>query len=343
MTRLSSLVDIFNASMWHYCAQKFQMDALSRILALIPVSGTLDVRCHFGEPWRIEEHASEEREIRYHVLLRGTARVEDNTAEPLSLRPGDIILFPSGTPHVLHDGSGNTPMPQTEDNHNRVSVVTNGSSTPTTDLLCGRFRIPASSQQLLLNHLPSRLVVRGIQDEESGRGMTEAVVASSRLARLIELMREEAIEQGLGSDAMLNHLSGALFSLTLRLGGLADAAPKGLLALARSKPLQPALRAMLEQPEVAWSLPRLADLCSMSRATFIRRFDSICGCSAIDLLTEIRMTMAGRQLVATQMSIAVIGEAVGYQSEAAFQRVFKKHVGVTPARWRALAREQYAS
>lgn len=120
----------------------------------------------------------------------------------------------------------------------------------TTDVLCGRFCIAGSSSQLLLRHLPARLVVHSVQADllpVPGQD-AQASVAGSRLARLIELMREEALEQGPGSEAMLNHFSGALFGLALRLGSLVDNAPRGLLALARNRQLQPALAALFERP-----------------------------------------------------------------------------------------------
>lgn len=223
--------------------------------------------------------------------------------------------------------------------HHHLTVVADAAGHPTTDVLCGRFRVAASSPPLLLRHLPARLVAHSLQDTTEGQaGQGAPAVAGTRLARLIELMRDEAMAQGPGSEAILNHLSAALFGLTLRLGSLVDTAPPGLLALARDRQLESAVAALFEQPEAPWSLPRLAALCNMSRATFIRRFDGAFGRSASDLLSEIRMTMAGHKLQATRMSTAEIGESVGYQSDAAFQRAFKKLMGVTPARWRARAR-----
>ncbi|GHC71950.1 AraC family transcriptional regulator [Pseudorhodoferax aquiterrae] len=321
------------------------MDALSRVLALVPVTGRVDVRCHFGGPWRIEQGAADAREIQYHVLLRGTAWLDDPAGEPLTLRPGDIVMFPGGEAHRLHDGSGRPPAASTITKRDHLVVMSTAADAASTDVLCGRFYVPGSSTQLLLRHLPKRLVVHSVQADmlAAPDQDAQASVAGSRLARLIELMREEALEQGPGSEAMLNHLSAALFGLALRLGSLVDTAPQGLLALACNRQLQPALTALFEQPEAAWSLPRLAELCSMSRATFIRHFDGAFGRSASDLLTEIRMTIAGRKLEATRLSVAEIGEAVGYQSDAAFQRAFKKHSGVTPARWRVQAREGSAS
>jgi AraC family transcriptional activator of mtrCDE len=148
-------------------------------------------------------------------------------------------------------------------------------------------------------------------------------------------MREEANDPGPGSEMFVNHLSAALFALTLRFATEGTQPPHGLLALSRQPRLQPAISAMFETPGEPWTLDQLSGLCNMSRATFIRQFQDAIGRSASDVLTEVRMTIAGRMLLRTATPVAEIGEAVGYQSNAAFQRVFKRHIGVSPARWRS--------
>ena len=313
------------------------MDLLSRLLALIPVSGTVDVRCHYGAPWRHPYPAAQLREIPYHILLRGSALVESDDAPPLRMGAGDILLFPSGEAHVLVDDSGEPARERRRSRSASLTVIRNGGKNAAANMLCGRFLLPSVPQQLLRDNLPRQLLVRGAgADADIG-----ASDAGSRLARLIQLMREEALEQGPGSEAMMNHLSGALFGMTLRFASEALVPPRGLLALARRPRLQPAFNAMFERPGVAWSLPELARLCSMSRATFTRHFSAATGRSAADLLSEIRMTLAGRLLAQTARSVADIGQEVGYQSDAAFQRAFKKQVGATPAQWRQQARSEH--
>jgi AraC family transcriptional activator of mtrCDE len=315
------------------------MELLDRLLALMPVTGRLEVRCHLGMPWRIEQPAANEWEFPYHVLLRGEAVVESESAgksEPaLRMKAGDIVLFPSGSAHRLHDGSGNPPRAMHAQQQDGLTIATNGSSRAGADVLCGRFVLPAVPQQLMRDHLPGRLLVSSVSE---GDGQArDAAFATTRLARVIELMREEAFEQRPGSATVVDQLSGALFALTLRCASDSDQAPRGLLALAQRPRLQPALAAMFDQPEKPWTLPKLAELCNMSRATFARHFEEAINRSASDVLMEIRMALAGRKLAQTGMSVAEIGEAVGYQSEAAFQRVFKRQVGMTPAKWRARA------
>jgi AraC family transcriptional regulator, activator of mtrCDE len=165
----------------------------------------------------------------------------------------------------------------------------------------------------------------------AGRGDTAA-----QLAGLVALMRSETADDQLGGRAMLNALSTAMFALVLRLASETADAPRGLLALASHPRLAPAVAALFNEPARAWSLPELARLCNMSRATLARQFQEKLGRSASDLLTDIRMTLAANELKRASHSTAVVAEMAGYQSEAAFQRAFKSYLGVTPARWRKM-------
>src|SRR5258708_38053347 len=130
---------------------------------------------------------------------------------------------------------------------------------------------------------------------------------------------------------MLNALSTAMFALTLRVGSESDEAPPGLLALAGHPRLAPALAAMFQEPARAWTLPELARLCHMSRATLARNFQERLGRSASDLLTDIRMTLAANELRKSSASPAPVPEMVGYQPKAAFHPAFNQRLSVTPA------------
>lgn len=310
------------------------MDILSRLLFLMPVSGTLDTRCHFSPPWRLDYAATGPREIPYHVLLRGTAQVDDGENPVLSMQAGDILLIPSGVPHVLYEGSGALSTVGEMHRERGLKVRTNGSDSKPVNMLCGRFILPSSPRQMIKDNLPRQLIIKGIDEPDNFTHSTEEQVASTRLARLITLMHEEAIEHGPGSESMMNHMSGALFGMTLRLASEGAEPPTGLLRLAQRPKLQPAFTAMFENYSKAWTMAELAALCLMSRATFARQFGEAVGRSANDLLVEIRMANASKQLAQTSDSIAKIAQDSGYKSDAAFQRAFKKHVGMSPARWR---------
>ena len=98
--------------------------------------------------------------------------------------------------------------------------------------------------------------------------------------------------------------------------------------------MAPALAALFHEPDRSWTLPELARLCHMSRATMARHFQEKLGRSASELLTDIRMMLAAQELRKASVSTGAVAAAVGYQSEAAFQRAFKKRMRITPAAWR---------
>jgi AraC family transcriptional activator of mtrCDE len=315
-------------------------DWLSRLLDLVPVHGRLDLRCYYGAPWRIDQGPAAHGEIPYHVVLSGSAMLEDPAGRsPMRLSAGDILVLPQGPLHVLHDGSGAPAVPAQARPKRNLTISENGGDGSRLDMLCGHFVLATPHDRLLRNYLPPRLVVHtattdGMPDE-NGNAQDDAAV---QLSNLVALMRRESATDHLGGRAMLNALSTALFALTLRLASEAAEAPLGLLALAGHPRLAPALDALFNQPGRAWTLPDLARLCHMSRATLARHFDEKLGHSASDLLMDVRMTIAASELRKPSASTGAVAEAVGYQSEAAFQRAFKQHMGVTPAAWRRAAR-----
>ncbi|MEM5275447.1 AraC family transcriptional regulator [Cupriavidus taiwanensis] len=313
-----------------------QVDWLSQLLQMITITGRLEVRCVYGAPWRVAWPQSAAHEIPYHVVLKGRAIVENPQAQTtLELLAGDIVLLPHGSAHVLHDGSGREPG-RTFNRHGSAGWMLSQNDGPgePLDLLCGRFLIEPPHDRLLRNYLPTNLVVRAMDSDRE-----EAVAsASNHLAGLLELMRLESTGDKLGGCAMLNALTSALFTLVLRAASESGQAPAGLLALVGHPRLAPAISAMFADPARPWTLPDLAELCSMSRATFMRHFQDKLGRSAIELLTDIRMSLAANALKRPAMTTEAVADSVGYRSVAAFRRVFTETMGMTPGQWRRLAR-----
>jgi AraC family transcriptional activator of mtrCDE len=207
------------------------------------------------------------------------------------------------------------------------------------DMLCGRFVIGPPHDRLVRDYLPTTLMVSAMAGrDEDGIGS-----ASSHLASLVGLMRMESAGDKPGGNAILNALTSALFTLVLRAASESEQAPAGLLALAGHPRLAPAISAMFADPARPWNLPDLADLCSMSRATFMRQFQDKLGRSAIDMLTDIRMSLAANELKKPAMTTETVAELVGYQSVAAFRRVFTDRMGMPPGQWRRMARSSIAA
>jgi AraC family transcriptional activator of mtrCDE len=312
-----------------------QVDWLSQLLQMITVAGQLEVRCVYGAPWRVAWPRSAAHEIPYHVVLEGRAIIEDREAGTAhELAGGDIVLMPHGSAHVLHDGSGRTPGPTYNSQRSAGWLLSaNDGQGEQFDMLCGRFLIGTPHDRLIRNYLPTNLVVRAMDGDGE-----ERTGSANDLVSLIGLMRTESASDRPGGAAILNALSAALFTLVLRAASEAGQAPGGLLALAGNIRLAPAIGAMFADPARPWKLPELADLCGMSRATFMRHFQDGLGRSAADLLADVRMSMAANALKKPGTSTEAVAEAVGYQSVSAFRRVFAERIGMTPGAWRRLAR-----
>jgi AraC family transcriptional regulator, activator of mtrCDE len=305
------------------------LDWLSRLLDMVPVHGHLDLRCSYGAPWVIAQDHALPGEIPYHILVSGSAVLEDPSGDPpQQLTAGDILLVPHGA-HKLHDGSGAPPSPARKRATLNLIISENSGTGDRVDILCGRFILTPQHERLLRGYLPLRLVVRAFKHSSDNEPR-----AGAQLRGLVKLMRGESALESLGGRAMLNALSTAMFALTLRVASESHEAPSGLLSLAAYPRLAPALTALFREPARAWTLPQLARLCHLSRATFARQFQERLGRSASDLLTDIRMTLAANELRKSSVSTAAVADMVGYQSEAAFQRAFKQRMGVTPAQWR---------
>ncbi|MBZ9777018.1 AraC family transcriptional regulator [Mesorhizobium sp. CO1-1-8] len=312
-----------------------EVDWLSHLLQIITVTGQLEVRCAYGAPWRLAWSKAAANEIPYHVIVKGRAIFEDPESKTArELVSGDIVLLPHGAAHVLHDGSGQTPIRTHESVGSAGWMLSeNDGQGEQLDLLCGRFSIAPPHDRLIRNYLPTNLVARAM----GGHTEEDIGSASNQLASLVRLMRMESAGDRAGGRAILNALSSALFTLVLRAASQSGKAPEGLLALAGNPRLAPAISAMFADAARPWKLPELADLCGMSRATFMRQFQDKLGRSALDFLTDLRMSLAANELRKPAISTEAVAETVGYQSVSAFRHVFTERIGMTPGEWRRLA------
>jgi len=302
------------------------MDSLSRILSLYPLQTALNVRCHFGAPWQLQLAGASDGCAPYHVLVAGSAWLEMPDGVRQALAAGDAVLFPHGSAHRIHAGDG-APAPVAKVQGLHLAVETNSGTGPASDILCGELHFGPEAVPLLRT-LPDVVLVR-----------TAGQPALASLRALIALLQQEAGEDRPGTAAILAQLTSALFALLLR-GWIEQSGGQGLLAVLGTPRLQPALHAMLAAPEQPWSLDSLGQLCHMSRAAFVRAFRQAAGLPPAEVLTQLRMAQAARLLAQGRLGAGQIGEQVGYQSEAAFNRMFKRHHGVGPGAYRRAARQQ---
>lgn len=299
------------------------MDALSRLLALHPLRTALEVRCHFAAPWVIDHTAVEPGVAPYHLIIEGEAWLDAARGEPLALQAGDIVVFPHGAAHRIYTGHVEQAGPQiVSPAEHVVAQRTNVGDGPVAEVLCGEFEFGSTGSRALLNALPDLIHVRTAgRDDFAG------------LRSLVAMLRSESANLRPGAAAVLAQLSSALFALVIRAWLEQAEGRPGLFALLAERRLQAALQAMLAEPGADWSLEKLAALCHMSRATFARLFGRIAGNTPAVVLLNIRMAQAAALLAQGRLS-GEVGAAVGYQSEAAFNRVFKRHFRQAPGAFR---------
>nr|WP_315258541.1 AraC family transcriptional regulator [uncultured Duganella sp.] len=282
------------------------MDALSRLLSLYPIHTALDTRCRATAPWSVAHVAQDGGSAPYHLVVEGGVVLSLDGREPVQLVAGDLLVLPHGHAHALRTGS-----------------LDGRSDGANADILCGQFHFGAMACGTLIDALPDLLLIR-----------TAGRPECSGLQALVPLLRDESSAVKPGANAVIGHLASALFALILRAWlAQADTTP-GLFALLAEPRLAPALQAMLSAPEKAWSMEQLARLCHMSRSTFLRVFRKAAADMPGELLTRLRMAQAAQWLRQAHRGVAEISEAVGYQSEAAFNRAFKRYLGASPGQYR---------
>lgn len=306
------------------------MDTLSRLLSLYPLRTAVDVRCHFGSPWMLDNAAVAPGIAPYHLILTGTAWLNADSEKGAELQAGDIVVFPKGSAHRLHtEGTKQATLQFDLPGSQVVPVKGNKGEGPVTDILCGQFVFDGGASNTLLSALPKIILVR-----------TKGRPDFAALQAVIDMLRTETELMQPGASMVVSQLSSVLFALLIRAWLEQANSIPGLFALLLEPRLQAVLQGMLAAPEKDWSLEKMAAACHVSRATFVRLFRQVAGATPATILMQTRMAQAALLLTQANRPVGEIGEAVGYQSEAAFNRVFKRRFGMGPGEYRRNARFQ---
>ncbi len=313
------------------------MDALSEVLKIIKLRGALFFHAEFSAPWRVASSQSSKlapllcpgagHVIIYHYLAEGRAYAELPDRSRRELGPGDVVIFPHGDAHLLGNG-----LCQPVDSlrafaknlSNGLKVARYGGGGELTKFVCGYMACDPSLSEVVLAGLPSMFVVNIANDSE-GRWLADSIEFSVR----------KAGGPGTGSDVVLSKLSEVLFVETLRrfiqdLPGQ----QKGWLAGARDPVIGEALALMHKDPARPWTIASLARHVGVSRTRFAERFRHFLGEPPMAYLTRWRLKLAAETLLSSHANVVEIAAAVGYESEAAFNRVFKREFGCPPAQFR---------
>ncbi|MEZ4552982.1 MAG: AraC family transcriptional regulator [Dehalococcoidia bacterium] len=310
-------------------------DTLSEVLGAIRVAGGLFFRVHLSSPYAVTTLDASDVAARYapgavrvlpfHLVTRGSIWFEaPGVADPVCLEAGDVIVFPRGTEHTLTDRPGTPPVPVTAlDDHfdgSPPTLVWGGPGQPN-EALCGFFQTGGRIFNPLVDALPDVLVVR--------RGDPGADWLVSTLQRTYG----ELAENRPGGAALASRLTESLFVDVIQRYVRSHDGGGWFAALA--DPVSgPALARIHGDPARHWSVEDLASEIGVSRTVLADRFAATVGLSPIRYLTSWRLELAGQRLLETRDSVAEVAYAVGYESEAAFNRAFKRFAGQPPAAWR---------
>ncbi len=307
------------------------MDLLSDILSQLQLTGTLYFRTSFTSPWSVRVPAYE-KVARFHFAHRGRCLVRVRSdAPPVLLEQGDLIIIPRGAGHTLFCD------PETEDPAVQLDQVLaesgfTGRGTLVygepgthheTQLICGHFAFDTDVRHPLIDGLPDFL---HIADYGQASG--------SWMEGTLKIIGAEVARDKLGSDLIALKLSEIIFAQALRTFIESDAGIAGSLAGFADPAVSKALKAIHDDPGHPWTLEKLASLAGVSRTLLASRFSQLLQVTPLAYITGWRMQLASRRLLAGSRPIIDIAESVGYQSEAAFGRVFKRHFNMGPATYR---------
>jgi len=316
------------------------MDAFSEILSGVKLNGAVFFTAEFSAPWGFSAPASDlmaatiapgaARLVLYHLLIEGAAVVGMPDGYTLKLKPGDVVTFPHGDAHHMSSGKGAIrPFPNygiTAKIRSRdLSPLQAGGGGETSRFVCGYMTCDPYLSRPILNGLPPVFKVN-IRTDPSGQWLESSILH----------LVEEAVSGRVGSEAMLAKLSEALFIDTLRryVAGLPEE-QMGWLTGSRDPVVGKSLGLLHSRIAHPWTIAGLADEVGISRSALVERFTRYLSEPPMTYLTRWRLQLAARLLERTSRGVAEIAGDIGYESEAAFNRAFKREFGRPPGRYRS--------
>lgn len=273
---------------------------------------TADVR--YCGTWFEREPAT--RFGQFHLMTEGECWVSGPALErSVHLRRGDLIVFPSGVQHML----SSSPDPHQPADAEPVE----------TNMLCGELEFISGANNPIFGALPAWFVVR-------------SDASSPAFRQLAMMLAETSRDRRWGRQMVQNKLADSLFTMAVCEYVRATERPRGLLAAMTDARLSRALSAVHANPGQDWTIQSMAHEAGMSRTAFAELFTGTVGLPPVQYLAQWRATEARRLLGNRRLSVAAVAEMLGYRSEAAFRRFFKRLEGIGPGKARGRGGEDGA-
>jgi AraC family transcriptional regulator, alkane utilization regulator len=312
-------------------------DVLSDVLRVFRVTGAALLRGEFSSPWAWETppastianllHPGATRLIIFHIVAEGSCWFEIDGEKRCMLAKGDIVGFPQGTAHRM--GNGRThliplasllpPPPWHE-----LPVLASGGGGETTKIVCIYLRCDSLLFDPFIDSLPKLLIVR-----------RDRVPSGQWVDASVQYLISEAVKGRPGTSCIMARLTELLFVEILRLH-LAQVRERdvGWFAALRDRHVCRVLNAFHSEPAKQWTVEMLSREVRLSRSALARRFHQLLDMSPMQYLATWRLHLAAQDLKFSDVPIKVIADRIGYDSEEAFSRAFKRHFGLPPSDWR---------
>lgn len=297
------------------------MDVLSDVLKKVKLSSAVYFKSDFSAPWGMS--IPNGTFAQFHIVTQGNCLLKTEH-QTIQLQTGDIIVFPFGTSHWLAD----------QENSNRkegkevVQSILNGKpifsgENISATLVCGHFDFDTAIDHPFIKELPELIHIQNKERKEL-----------SWLESISDLVIQEADKKQEGSEVIINKLGEILFVHTLRAYIQKAKYDRGFFAAIQDNRISKVLKAIHSSPESNWTLASMAQVAGMSRTSFSNRFKQLLGDTVLTYLTQWRILHAKELLKEGTKPVGEIAEMVGYKSEAAFNRVFKGKVSLSPLKFR---------
>jgi len=316
-------------------------DTLSDVLKTVRLTGAAYFDIAAQEPWSVHSPARDlilprilpgaDHLIAYHVVTAGRCFASLDGGEAVPLETGEVVVFTNADPHIMSSKSGMGAEPPTADMIDiadagllpfQVNLVNGGAVSAR--LVCGYLACDAKPFNPLLEALPPMLKAGDPRRNDNGW-----------LGQFIHFAVAEVAEKRAGSQSVLTKLSELMFIDVVR--RYIEALPPqktGWLAGLRDPAVGKALALIHSRPSFNWTIEGLARQCGTSRTVMAERFVQFVGVPPMHYLARWRMQIASEMLNRGNSNMATIAAEIGYESEAAFSRAFKKMLGVSPSAWR---------
>lgn len=298
-------------------------DPLGEALHFLRIDGTFYCRSELTEPWGLSL-PDIDGNLWFHVVIAGQCLLEAEGADPVTVRPGDLALVPHGRGHRVRSAPG-APTPDVtalphDYESDRYAVLRHGGGGAPATLLCGAVRFDHPAARTLTELLPAVFHVEAARSP-----------ATEWMQSALRLVAAEASALRPGGEAVITRLSDILVIQAVRSWIESDpAARTGWLGALHDPQIGRAIALVHRHPERDWTVGSLASELAMSRSAFAARFTELVGEPVMGYVTRHRMRVALARLRDEGTTVGELAGRLGYGSEAAFSRAFKRVVGVPP-------------